>query len=190
MYYKCHKVNFKRVGSYISYMDYPDWIKNKKTIINPKHEDSKYFQYASTVALNYEEIKCNPERVSNIKPFIKKYNWEGINYPSKIDDWKKFEKNIPTIALKILYIKEKEILLAYISKHNSTCENISLNDSKWRKKRHYLAVKKLSALLHKKLQNIRVIFIAWILLILLELKSHESLSLTKKYVRINVSVEL
>ena len=27
-----------------------------------------------------------------IKPFISKYNWEKTNYPSKIDDWKKFEK--------------------------------------------------------------------------------------------------
>ena len=42
--------------------------------------DDKWFQYA-TVALNYEEIKWNPERVSNIKPFINKYKWKGINYP-------------------------------------------------------------------------------------------------------------
>ena len=48
--------------------------------------DDKCFQYAATAALNYEEIKQNPERVSNIKPFINKYNWSGINYPSKIDD--------------------------------------------------------------------------------------------------------
>ena len=62
------------------------------------------------------------ERVSNIIPFINKYNWEGINYPSKIDDWKTFEKNNPTIALNILYNKEKEICSAYISKINSNCE--------------------------------------------------------------------
>ena len=84
--------------------------------------DDKWFQYAATVALNYEEIKWNPERVSNIKPFINKYNWKGINYPSKIDDWKTFEKNNLTIALNILYIKEKEICPAYISKNNSNCE--------------------------------------------------------------------
>ena len=53
-------------------------------------------------------------RVSNIKPFINKYNWKGINYSSKIDDWKMFEKNNPTMALNILYIKEKEIIPAYI----------------------------------------------------------------------------
>ena len=54
MYYKCHTVNFKRGGSYI---DSPDWIKRKKATINPKNTDDKYFQYAVTVALNYEEIK-------------------------------------------------------------------------------------------------------------------------------------
>ena len=38
MYYKCHKINFKRGGSYI---DSPDWIKNKEAIIDPKTEDDK-----------------------------------------------------------------------------------------------------------------------------------------------------
>ena len=47
------------------------------------------------------------QAVSKIKPFINKYNWKGINYPSKIDNWKMFEKNNPTIALNILHIKEK-----------------------------------------------------------------------------------
>ena len=68
MYYKCHKVNYKRGGSYI---DSPNWIKNKKkTTTNPENEDDKCFQYGVTDASNYEETKCNPERVSNIKPFI------------------------------------------------------------------------------------------------------------------------
>ena len=35
--------------------------------------------------------------------------WKRINYSSKKDDWKMFEKIHPTIALNILYIKEKEI---------------------------------------------------------------------------------
>ena len=67
MYYKCHKVNFKRGGSHI---DSPDWIKKKKATINLKNMDDKRFQYAATVILNYEEIKRNSERVSNIKSFI------------------------------------------------------------------------------------------------------------------------
>ena len=61
------------------------------------------------VGLTYEEIESHPERFLFIKPFLNKYNWKGINYPSKIDDWKTFEKNNPTIALNIFYINEKEM---------------------------------------------------------------------------------
>ena len=62
-----------------------------------------------TDALNYGQIESYPVRVSIIKPFINKYYWKEINHPSKIDDWKTFEKNNLIIALNDLYIKEKEI---------------------------------------------------------------------------------
>ena len=74
------------------------------------------------LTLNFEKIESHSERVSNIIPFIKKYNWEKTNYPSKIDNWKTFEKNNPTITVNILFIKEKEICPAYISNHNSAHE--------------------------------------------------------------------
>ena len=51
-----------------------------------------------------------------------KCNWEGIKYPSKIDNWKKFEKNNATIALNFFYAKEEKIYPAYVSKHNSNRE--------------------------------------------------------------------
>ena len=101
LYYKCHKVNFRCGGLYI---DSPDWIKKKKVTINRSNEDDKCFQYVITLALICEEIKWNPERASNIKRFINKHNWKEINYPSKIDDWKTFEKNNLTIALNMIYI--------------------------------------------------------------------------------------
>ena len=44
-----------------------------------------------TVALNHEEIKNDPQRIRKIKPFIKKYNREGINFLSEKDDRKKYE---------------------------------------------------------------------------------------------------
>ena len=71
MHYRCHKVNFRRGGSYI---DSPDWIKMKKATINPKKKNAKCFQYAVTVDLNYEETESYPKRVSNIELFINKYN--------------------------------------------------------------------------------------------------------------------
>ena len=44
--------------------------------------------------------------MSKIKPFINKYNWKGLNYLLGKDDWKKFEKNNPTIADNVLYVKK------------------------------------------------------------------------------------
>ena len=83
LYYKCHKINFKRDGSYL---ESPNWIKSKKATINLENEDDKCIQYAATISLNYGRIMWNSDRVSNIKPFINKYDWDGRKYPSKIDD--------------------------------------------------------------------------------------------------------
>ena len=86
LYYKCHKINPNRGGSYI---DSPDWIKNKKATINPiNKKDNECFQYTITVALNHEgKKKKNAQRITKIKSFINKYNWKEINFPSEKDDW-------------------------------------------------------------------------------------------------------
>ena len=85
MYYKYDKVNPNCGGSYT---DSPDWI--KRATINPiNKKDNKCFQCVIIVALNYEKIKKYPQRITKIKPFINKYKLEGLNVPSKKDDWKK-----------------------------------------------------------------------------------------------------
>ena len=71
MFYKCHKINQNCGGSYI---DSPDWIWNKKSIINPiNKKDNKCFQYAITVALNHEEVEKEPEIITEMKSFINKF---------------------------------------------------------------------------------------------------------------------
>ena len=78
-------------------------------------------QYAVTVALNYEEINWKPQGVSNIKPFINKYNWKGINYPSKIDDLKMFQKIIWQLLLMFCILKKKNYV-QLISQELICCE--------------------------------------------------------------------
>ena len=58
--------------------------------------------------LNYEEIRKDPKRIKTIKPFINKYNWEGVKYSSEKDSWKKIEKNNVSIAVNVLYAKKKK----------------------------------------------------------------------------------
>ena len=80
LHYKLHKVDLNRGRSYI---DSTRWLKDKKASINPKNmNDDRCFQYAVTVALNYEQIKNHPERINNIVPFINQHDWSDINFSS------------------------------------------------------------------------------------------------------------
>ena len=119
LHYKPHRISLNRSGSY-RYS--PEWLKYKKATINPKTNDDDCFQYAITVALNHEQINNNPEILSKIKPFIGKYNWKDIEFPSNKKDWKKIESNNESIAIKVSHNSE-EIRHAYQSKHNLSCEN-------------------------------------------------------------------
>ena len=144
MYYDFNEISLNRGGSDIGSAK---WIKDKKSTINSKNNDYKCFQYAVTVALNRDKIKKDPQRVSNIKPFIDQYNWNDIDFPSTGKDWKKIELNNESTALNILYLPHNKgkIHLAYKSKYNLTREEqvilLMITDGeKW----HYTAVTRLS----------------------------------------------
>ena len=112
-----------------------------------------------SVCYNYciksSEYWKSTRKISNIKPFIDQYNWEGIKFPAhqngqeeneKSIDWKKFEQNNKAIALNILYVphNKKEIGVAYRSKYNRKRENqvvllMITNGEKY----HYLILKSI-----------------------------------------------
>ena len=54
LHYDLNKISLSRGESYI---DSPKWLKNKNATIYSKNNDDKCFQYALTVALNYQNIK-------------------------------------------------------------------------------------------------------------------------------------
>ena len=102
-----------------------------------------------TLALNFDKIKKDPQRISKIKPFIDQYNWKDIDFPSTSKDWRKFELN-NKIALNILYVPHntRKVNVAYKSKHNLTWDKqvilLMITDGeKW----YYLVVKNLPGLL-------------------------------------------
>ena len=102
----------------------------------------KCFQYAVTVALSYEKTKLVLQKITQFKPFINKYNWEGLNFPSEEVDWKNLRKAMEQCLLMFCMLKRKNIYLPYVSKDNSNCEKQVIllmisNTWKW----HFLAVK-------------------------------------------------
>ena len=59
------------------------WLRGKKeAIINNNNNNNNDFKNALDDALNYQTIEKYPPRISKLKPFINKYNWEGINFPA------------------------------------------------------------------------------------------------------------
>ena len=74
-----------------SYIETPEWLKNEKATINPQSmNDDNCLQYLIPLALDHQSIGRNPQSLSNIKPFITKYNWKEIEFPAGPKDWKKF----------------------------------------------------------------------------------------------------
>ena len=49
-------------------------------------------------------IKSHPERISNLKPFINKYDQKGRDFPLHLKDWREFKLDNKTIALNILFV--------------------------------------------------------------------------------------
>ena len=74
--------------------------------------------YALTITLNHKEIGKNPDRISaKLISHIPKYNWNYINFPASISDYKIYEKNNEDIARNILYTNpDEQIRPEYISK--------------------------------------------------------------------------
>ena len=133
-------------------LDSLEWLRGKKDAIS---NDDNSFQNALNDALNYHTIETHPERISKIKPYIIKYNWEGIEFPVGPKDWKKFEQNNKTIALNILIVPHNtKTRAAYRSEYTNKLKKqvilLMITDgTKW----HYLAITNLSALLQGKSSN-------------------------------------
>ena len=130
------------------------WLKSKReAIINGDND----FQNALDDALNSQNTEKDPQRISKLKPYINKYNWERIDFPAGPKNWKKFEWNNKAIALNILFIPHntETIRVAYRSEHNKRKKQVILLMITDGKKQHYLPVTNLSALLQGKSSNHR-----------------------------------
>ena len=58
------------------------WLRSKnEAIINGDND----FQNTLNDALNYQNIERHPQRISKLKSYVNKYNWEGIEFPAGLE---------------------------------------------------------------------------------------------------------
>ena len=90
-----------------SYIELPGYLKNKKAITNMKNDDNKCFLWCVLRALN--PVTIHPERLDKeLKEKENTLNMEGIEYPVKLFDIKKFEKQNETISITVFGYNEKD----------------------------------------------------------------------------------
>ena len=141
-----------------SYFPLPDFLKCKRAIINMKNEDNECFKWCITRALN--PVDKNSEIISNkLIEQSKELNWENIEFPMKLKDIKKFEKQNPAISVNVFGYEEriegvKDSGYCYIIrvsekiKREKKCEvyiNLLLIDD-GNGKSHYFLIKSMSRL--------------------------------------------
>ena len=104
LYINFHRLALTRGSSYV---ELPEWIKNKKAVINPKNKDEECFKWAVIGALYPEEIKEDHQCISKLRPYENQYNWKGLEFSPSIKKINKFENNNPGIAVNVLFRKKK-----------------------------------------------------------------------------------
>ena len=78
-----------------SYIPLPDWISNKKAIVNIENKDEKCFLWC---ILRYLHPKEKDEhRLTGLKEYEFSLNTKGITFPMKLKDINKFEKLNPKL---------------------------------------------------------------------------------------------
>ena len=128
-----------------SYIPLPEYLANKKAIINLKNTDDECFKWCITRALN--PIQNNPHRITrDLIEQSEKLDWRGIQFPVAADAniIGKFERN-NNISVNV-FGYEREVYPLYISKHESDiCVDLLLiSDSE---KKHYCWIKNFNKLL-------------------------------------------
>ena len=89
-----HTVEFNPTkGS--SYINLPDWIKNKKAIVNIKNNDDKCFLWCILRYLHPKE--SHEEKIKDLEKYEFSFKTKGITFPMKLKDISKFEKLNPEL---------------------------------------------------------------------------------------------
>jgi hypothetical protein len=137
------------------YVETPEWLKDRRAIINIKNKDDKCFIKCICRAINYDKTNRNNSRdVTDyeLQEFRKKFKCDSVD--TEILDISKFEEDNPEIGIDIYYIpmnEDGEVNLIYRSKNQNLKYQVALGLLENEDNAHYVIIRKLSQLL--KLKN-------------------------------------
>ena len=127
-----------------SYFPLPAKLAVKKAIINVQNkQDNKCFKWAVTSAV-FPRKKNNQRLNEEMRTNPKRLNWEGIDFPTPLNQITRFEKQNP-YSINVYGYTGTSVYPLRISKHtNEQCINLILLTNK--KNKHYCWIRNMSAL--------------------------------------------
>ena len=136
-----------------SYIDLPEFLKNKKAIINMKNEDNECLKWCILRALNPKDN--HPERIDNdLKSKQDTLNMKGNKYPVDFRGIDRFESQNPNISISVIgYNQDERVYPLKISKFTGCEHDIILLLLKDGENSHYCLVKNMSALIASQINN-------------------------------------
>ena len=132
-----------------SWIDSPNFIKNKRATINVRNEDDKCFAWAVCSALH--EPKMNPHRTTSypmIDDVVEKL--KDISYPTPTTQLGKAERRLG-VAINLFGYENEEIIVHKISDTEAPVINLLLISKG--EKQHYIWVKNLNKLLYNQTKH-------------------------------------
>ncbi|KAF4531544.1 hypothetical protein B566_EDAN015508 [Ephemera danica] len=137
-----------------SYLQLPDFISRRLAIINPYNvDDHECFKW-SVCASIYKGP--HPERTGKLLPFVERFDWTDVKFPSSFEDVRKFECNNPTVSINIYALSTNDklpevfpIKVAEKEKNRHIDLLVLENGENW----HYAYIKNVDRLLSSQLTN-------------------------------------
>ena len=135
-----------------SFIPLPDWIKNKKAIVNIRNKDDKCFLWCILRYLHPREK--NDCRLTDLKKYEFSLKTKGITFPMKIKEINKFEKLNPLLpGINVFSLDEKNNICP-LREVNRDCKNtIDLFLYEEDGKYHYSLIKNFSRLIRSQITS-------------------------------------
>ena len=104
-----------------SYIPLPEWIKNKKAIVNIKNKDDKCFLWCILRYLYPKER--DEERIKDLEKYEFSLNTKGITFPMNINNINKFEKLNPSLpGINVFSVDDKNTIYP-LREEKRDCKN-------------------------------------------------------------------
>jgi len=89
-----------------SYIELPEFIERKRGTINPKNVDQECFKWA-ILARHVTGQAVGRVEGTKYSKHDRKYNFDGLTFPTPLSDISKFEKNNVKVSVNVYGLKKK-----------------------------------------------------------------------------------